>query len=616
MLKKDKRGLIVSMIHKFDGMKENINTRENIFVLVDEAHRTTSGKLGNYLMGALPNAKYIGFTGTPIDKTSRGKSTFITFGEDDNPNGYLDKYSIAESIEDGTTVKLHYTLAPNNMKIDKDLLEKEFLGLKESEGISDLEELNKILEKAVNLKNAIKSKNRIKEIAKFIANHFKNNVEPLGYKAFVVGVDREACVLYKEELDKHLPEYYSKVVISKNHNDEEFIKKHYLTEDEEKRIRKDFISPDKDLKILIVTNKLLTGFDAPVLYCMYLDKPMRDHILLQTIARVNRPYEGEQGMKKPSGLIIDFIGIFDKLEKALAFNYEDITGVVEDIQKLKERFVELIKEGREKYLKSLEGLSREKATEKILKDFMDEDKRKEFYGFYEEISKIYNIVSPDEFLRPYLDDIDIFSKIYRILKEAYEPSIKVNREISKKVEELLRKHTIQSKINVKGDLKIYEIDENTLKKLEESKASDVEKVFNLVISIEKLAKKEGENSPYLISIGEKVTNIMDEYKNRQKTTLETLKELEKLTQDIIKAKKEKEELKIDDTQFSIYKLLEQEGVEDVLELSAKFYEIIKKYLHWKESKEQERELKKELLRISKNSKLNKSILDKLKGLYD
>ncbi|WP_340695721.1 HsdR family type I site-specific deoxyribonuclease [Hydrogenobacter thermophilus] len=616
LLRSDKRGLIVSMIHKFEGMPANLNTRKNIFVLIDEAHRTTSGKLGNYLMGALPNATYIGFTGTPIDKTAHGNSTFLIFGKDDPPHGYLDKYSIAQSIEDGTTVRLHYSLASNELRIDKDLLEKEFLNLKDAEGISDVEELNRILDKAVNLKNAIKSKNRIEKIAKFIAQHFKENVEPLGYKAFVVAVDREACVLYKQELDKHLPEEYSKVVISPFYNDPEEMKKYHLTEEEEKRIRKDFVSPDKNPKILIVTNKLLTGFDAPVLYCMYLDKPMRDHVLLQTIARVNRPYEDEQGRKKPAGLIIDFIGIFDNLEKALAFDSSDIGGIVEDIQKLKERFKELMEEGKRKYLEPLKGLSQSRAMEKILEDFNDEEKRKGFYEFYKEVSRIYDILSPDEFLRPYLADMEVLTKMYRIIKEAYEPSARIDREISKKVEELVRKYVIQSDINIKDGLEVYEIDENILKKLEEERLSDTEKIYNLSISIEKLVEKEGLRLPYLISIGERAKAIMEQYKRRQLSTNQALEEIKKLIEEINRAKLEQAQMKIDDTQFSIYWLLKEKGIEKAKEIAEEFYKVLQKYPYWKTSSEHERAVKKELLNMVKDINLIKEIIDKLKIAYE
>ena len=133
-------------------------------------------------------------------------------------------------------------------------------------------------------------------------SHFRENVEPMGYKAFLVGVDREACALYKEALDRHLPPEYSAVVYTSAQNDEPLLARYQLGEDEEKRVRKAFLKPGEPPKILIVTEKLLTGFDAPILYCMYLDKPMRDHVLLQAIARVNRPYEeeGEPGSRPAS----------------------------------------------------------------------------------------------------------------------------------------------------------------------------------------------------------------------------------------------------------------------------------------------------------------------------
>ncbi|MCX7855897.1 MAG: HsdR family type I site-specific deoxyribonuclease, partial [Anaerolineae bacterium] len=204
LLRQDQRGLIVSTIHKFEGMPANLCTRSNVFVLVDEAHRSTGGDLGNYLMGALPNATYIGFTGTPIDRTAHGQGTFKVFGRDD-PKGYLDKYSIRESIADGTTVPLHYALAPNELRVDRETLDREFLSLAELEGVSDIEDLNRVLDRAVTLRNMLKSPDRMRRIAQFVASHFREKIEPMGYKAFLVAVDREACCRYKEELDRLLP---------------------------------------------------------------------------------------------------------------------------------------------------------------------------------------------------------------------------------------------------------------------------------------------------------------------------------------------------------------------------------------------------------------------------
>ena len=288
LLRSDYRGLIVSMIHKFDKADADMCTRDNVFLLVDEAHRTTSGDLGNYLVAAIPNATMLGFTGTPIDKIAYGKGTFKVFGKDDE-KGYLDKYSIAESIEDGTTLPLNYTLAPNDIRVPREQLEKEFLDLAEAQGISDIEELNKILDRAVNLKTFLKSDDRVDKVARFVSLHFRENVEPLGYKAFLVGVDREACALYKNALDKYLPTEYSAVVYTSAHNDSQLLAEFKLNEDEEKRIRRAFIKRDSQPKILIVTEKLLTGFDAPILYCMYLDKPQCATTLSPTGDRAREP---------------------------------------------------------------------------------------------------------------------------------------------------------------------------------------------------------------------------------------------------------------------------------------------------------------------------------------
>ena len=232
LLKDDYRGIIVTMIHKFHGMPANLNTRSNLYVLIDEAHRTTGGDLGNYLMAGLPNASYVGFTGTPVDKTVYGKGTFKTFGCEDD-RGYLHKFSISDSIEDGTTLPLYYQLAPNEMLVPHETLDAEFLSLAEAEGVADIEELNKVLERAVNLKNFLKGKERIKRVARFVARHYREHVEPLGYKAFLVGVDREACAHYKHALDAEfdklgIPPDYSEVVYTGNNNDSALLKKFHL----------------------------------------------------------------------------------------------------------------------------------------------------------------------------------------------------------------------------------------------------------------------------------------------------------------------------------------------------------------------------------------------------
>lgn len=595
LLLSDKRGLIVSMIHKFEGIPANINTRDNIFVLIDEAHRTTGGKLGNYLMGALPKATYIGFTGTPIDRTTHGSGTFIIFGKDDPPKGYLDKYGILESIEDNTTVPLHYTLAPNELQVDKEVLNKEFLELADAEGISDIEELNKVLEKAVNLRNMLKNRERMTKIALYVADHFKDYVEPMGYKAFVVAVDREACSIYKDLLDKHLPPAYSQVVISAGADDSPELSRHHLSEEEEKRIRKAFRKPDSLPKILIITEKLLTGFDAPILYCMYLDKPMRDHVLLQAIARVNRPYEDEGGRPKSSGFVLDFVGIFDNLEKALAFDSSDIEGVVHDIQVLKERFIDLIEQARSNYLVLIKGQSQDKAVETVLNHFMDEETRHQYYAFFKEISTIYEILSPDAFLRPYLDDFETLTRVYKILREAYDPGITIDREFSRKTAKLVQEHTKSGVI--KPALEVYEINYDTLKKIQESKASDTEKIFNLLKGILRTVIDESNKAPYLISIGEKAEEIVKQFRERQLNTQRTLEEIKRLIEEINQARTEQREKNIKPEIFTIQWLLKKEGITSPEDNANQMKEVFEKFPYWKASEKHESEIRKQLYKI-------------------
>lgn len=594
LLEQDRRGLIVTMIHKFDGIPEKVNMRENIFVLVDEAHRTTGGKLGNYLMGALPNATYLGFTGTPIDKTSYGKGTFITFGKEDPPKGYLDKYSVAESIEDGTTVPLHYSLAPNELQVDREVLEREFLDLAESQGVSDIEELNKVLERAVNLRNMLKNKKRRERVAKYVAKHFKETIEPMGYKAFLVAVDREACALYKKELDKLLPSEYSTVVYSPAHNDPPELAEYHLSETKEKKVRKAFRNPEEMPKILIVTEKLLTGFDAPILYCMYHDKPMRDHVLLQAIARVNRPYENGTGRKKPSGFVLDFVGIFDNLEKALAFDSSDIEGVVHDIDVLKSHFSDMMEEGKRSYLKVISGKKPDKAVEAVLDYFKDEEKRHAFYGFFRSLSDIYEILSPDAFLRPYIEDFETLARMYRILREAYEPGISVDKEFARKTAKLVQRRTKTGAI--KPALEVYEIDENTLKKIEESKATDTEKVFNLLKSILETVRQNMTREPYLISIGERAELVAELYKQRQQNTEQTLKNLKGIIDEINAARKEKAKKKMPMEVFSTYWVLRKMGVDKPEEAATEMGKAFEANPHWKRSEGHERKVRQALYR--------------------
>jgi type I restriction enzyme R subunit len=593
LLRSDYRGLIVSMIHKFDKADADLCTRKNVFVLVDEAHRTTSGDLGNYLVAAVPNATMIGFTGTPIDRIAYGKGTFKVFGKDDE-KGYLDKYSIAESIEDGTTLPLNYTLAPNDIRVPREQLEKEFLDLAEAQGISDIEELNKILDRAVNLKTFLKAEDRVEKVARFVAQHFRENVEPLGYKAFLVAVDREACALYKKALDRYLPPEYSTVVYTSAHNDDEILAQYKLSEDEEKRVRRAFIKRDSLPKILIVTEKLLTGFDAPVLYCMYLDKPMRDHTLLQAIARVNRPYEDEEGIKKPAGYVLDFVGIFEKLESALAFDSDVVGSAIQNIDVLKTRFVVLMEQSRP-FLELCVGPIDDKAVERAIEVFEDKERRESFYKLFQELETLYEIISPDVFLRPYIEDYGKLSALYQIVVNAFSKKVALIRDLMKKTEDLVKRSAIGTGLDTV--MKPVRIDENTLKALKSSDGGEPPKVINLGKSLLATIKEEGEQQPYLIPISERTEAILEAYDDRQLSTQSALEQLARLMEEYLQAKREREKTGFDINTFTLFWLLKQAGAPDPGGLAPMVEAAFRKHPNFRDNVAEERQLKAELYKL-------------------
>jgi type I restriction enzyme, R subunit len=606
----DYRGIVVTMIHKFRDMPANINLRRNIFVLIDEAHRTTGGDLGTFLLAGLPNASYIGFTGTPIDKTAYGRGTFKTFGGEDD-KGYLHKYSIAESIEDGTTLPLYYNVAPNEMLVPHELMEREFLSLAEAEGIADIEELNRILDRAVNLKNFLKGRERIKKVAQYVADHYRQNVEPLGYKAFLVAVDREACALYKEALDVILPAEYSAVVYTGTNNDPAHMKKWHLDEKQERQIRKSFSKLDELPKILIVTEKLLTGYDAPILYAMYLDKPMRDHTLLQAVARVNRPYENErEEMVKPHGFVLDFVGIFDKLEKALAFDSDEVNAIVKDIALLKQLFKAKIESKAPTYLALITQAFNDKDVDNLIEHFRDKDRRKEFFKEYKEIEMLYEIISPDAFLRPYIADYTTLSSIYIVIRNAYAKNVYVDRAFQKKTNELVQRHINTSQIASAGDF--MEIGSDTIDLIKQQKSGDGTKVINLIRSIEKTAE-ENSDDPFLIALGERAKAVQESYEDRQTATSDALDELLNAVRQDVQRRREQAARGLDGLSYFVLCKLNDESVKNADAVCKKVFEAFVEFPNWRRSQNQLRELRQ---KVTFAIYAEEDDLDKVSALVD
>jgi len=554
LLASDYRGLIVTTIHKFDRIPKHLNTRHNIVVLIDEAHRSQEGDLATYMRAALPNAFYFGFTGTPIDRGIIGRGTFETFGRPD-PDGYQDKYGIDESIEDGTTVPLYYTLTPTELRLDRQTLEDEFFRVVEDAGIASIEELNRLLDKADKLKAVLKAPNRVDKIAAHIARHYQENVEPLGFKAFVVAVDREACALYKEALDRHLPSEYSRVVYTPYHKDGDLMRQHHMDDAEEKRVRKAFRAPDELPKILIVTQKLLTGYDAPVLYAMYLDKPLKDHTLLQAIARVNRPYPD-----KESGLIVDYIGVFEDLQRALAFDLATISKGLIDLERLKERFVDLLL-ATQAAIAPINLSDDPGRPARIIDHFFDAERRESFTSLFKELQTAYEILSPDPFLRDYLDDYALIVQVYQVVYNYFNPEAerrRVQRELLRKTDALIRKHVEASP--VVDTLPLYPINRDIANVVKADNVSDRVKVTNLYRSLIIHIEQYQQEQPYLISIGERVEVVIQRLRDRQISVEAALEQLGDLAEEAVTAEAQQAESDLTRGEFALYWVLKGQGV--------------------------------------------------------
>ena len=553
LLDADFRGLIISMIHKFEAVRKDSCQRDNVYVFIDEAHRSVAKDLGTYLMAAVPKATIIGFTGTPIAQTSQGEGTFKIFGAQDEL-GYLDKYSIAESIADETTLPIKHVMAPSTMTVPADRLDKEFFALAESEGVTDVEELNKVLDRAVGLRTFLTADDRIEKVAAFVAEHFKESVLPLGYKAFLVAVNREACAKYKRALDKLLPPSFSVPVYTENAADaidRPLVAELQLSPEREEDVRLLFKKPAEDPKILIVTDKLLTGYDAPPLYCLYLDKPMRDDVLLQSIARVNRPYVDANGVQKRVGLVVDFVGVLRELKKALQFDSSDVSGVIEDLDVLLQDFQQKIAQAERDYLDAGEGGSADERLERLVYGrFLAPEARKAFFEAYKEIEALWEILSPSPELRDHIATYKHLSQLYAAVRNAYADKVGFVADLAYKTRRLIEGGATQEGL---GRLtKSVTFDVKTLESLRGEKGSDEGKVFNLVRGLQQEIDEDAATAPVLQPLKDRAERILKDLEERKTTGLAAMDLLAQLAAEKEAALKTARESGLAARAFAIY----------------------------------------------------------------
>ena len=504
-----------------------MNPRDNIIVMVDEAHRTQEGDLGEKMRIALPNAFFFGLTGTPINRID--KNTFATFGAEEDRTGYMSRYSFSDSIRDGATLPLHFEPVPVELHVDKDKLDREFESMTDEAGLSK-EEKNE-LSRRVNMKAIMYNPARIRKVCEHIAKHFKEKIEPNGYKGQVVVYDRECCLMYKEVLDELLGEEASTIVMDTNNDKEDRYKKYRRDRDAEGKVLDTFRDPASPLKLVIVTAKLLTGFDAPILQAMYLDKPMKDHTLLQAICRTNRTYD--QG--KTHGLIVDYIGIFDDVARALDFDENSMRKIITNIEEIKKQLPALLRKclsyfmGVDRTIEGWEGLM---AAQECLPTNKEKDA---FAADYRVLNRAWDALSPDGFLNAYKTDYQWLSRVYESVKPTDGRGGLIWASLGAKTIELVHQNLTVGEADEDMDILAMDADliDEFLEKQKDLKKTTKKVEINLVAKIMKHTK-----DPKFIKLGEKLETLREKHEQGLLTSIEFLKLLLELAKEAAQAEKE------------------------------------------------------------------------------
>ncbi|MDO4179545.1 MAG: HsdR family type I site-specific deoxyribonuclease [Phascolarctobacterium sp.] len=524
--KGDQRKILITTIFKFGDITETLSQRDNIILMVDEAHRTQEGNLGEKMRLALPNAFFFGLTGTPINKLD--KNTFRTFGALEDRSGYMSRYSFADSIRDGATLPLNFEPVPVELHVNKEVVNEEFDRMTQNAGLTKEEKSD--LAKRVRMEAIMKSPERIAKVCEHIANHFLTKIDPNGFKGQVVCYDRECCLLYKKELDKFLGEYATTIVMDTNNDKADKYKAWRRDKDQEAKVLDDFRDPNHPLKLVIVTSKLLTGFDAPVLQVMYLDKPMKDHTLLQAICRTNRVY----GKYKTNGLIVDYIGIFDDVAKALNFDEKSVQTVITNIEQVK-------KELPGKMAKCLEyfyGVDRTKDDWEALveaQECLPTDNDKDAFGAdYRVLNKIWNVLSPDLCLVPYKYDYKWLSKVYESIKPADNRGALIWQALGAKTIELVHENISVDEVKTTKDEDILEMDAEIIEKFIEKKGE--KGIKKLEIDLVARIRQHGDNDKF-IELGERLEELREKHAQGLISSVEFLKALLELAHDVVAAEK-------------------------------------------------------------------------------
>ena len=645
-LKQDSRQLLITTIFKFDEVEidennsEGLNPRDNIIVLVDEAHRTQEGSLADKMRWALPNAFFFGLTGTPISGLER--NTFKLFGAPNDPGRYLNRYSYKQSIRDEATLPVKFEPRLVELLIDRETIDQEFEELAKQNDLSD-EEKNFISQKAGKLANLLKAPKRITAIADDIAEHYRTHVEPKQLKGIVVVYDRDAVVrmyyLLAERFGKDAVEAVMNISQGaiEDETDEtgkpkkiapDWLKWRKLELPVEKKDFKRwqgidgnpevqealldrYRDPADPLKIIVVTSKLLTGFDAPICYCMYLDKPLRDHTLLQAMCRTNRLYNDI----KKHGLIIDYLGVFENVANALDYDPKEIEGVVESVEAFKKLFPAAMQKcldyfpGVERTIEGYEGLI---AAQDCL---MGNEKKDAYASQFNVLKRFWEAISPDNYLNQYRRDYRWLAQVYESIKPVGGVGSLLWESLGPETIKIIHEHTDIDRI--RDDIDELVMDAESVFELPEEERIKKAKKLNLSL----MGKIRGKNDPRFEELGKRLERLKEKYEAGVLNSLEWLKELLDVARDMVHIENETNEKVIPDDKQALTEIFLEVKSDTTPQIVANIVEDIDKIVKatrfdgWQNNHGGQREIQKVLRQTLFKYKLHKEqeLFDKAYG---
>ena len=599
LLAQDVRKVLITTIHKFGEAGGRLNERSNIVVMVDEAHRTQEGDLGRKMRDALPNAFLFGLTGTPINRADR--NTYWAFGADEDEKGYMSRYSFQDSIRDRATLPLHFEAPEVKLKIDR---ARHRRGVPGDHGIAERAGPGRPGQTrgedgCAGQEPRADPRRRQPRRAPLPVARWSRTASRRSWWSSIASA---ACST-RSAMDELIDPEASAIVMTTAPGDPQEWRQHVRDKDAEEKLLDRFRDPADPLNFVIVTSKLLTGFDAPILQVMYLDKPMRDHNLLQAICRTNRTF----GQEKTHGLIVDYIGIFDDVARALDFDEKAVQQVVSNIDELRKTLPVQVQAclaffpGVDRSVGGYEGLM---AAQQCLPN---NDVRDKFASNYIVLGAIWEALSPDVCLSPYERDYRWLTMVYESVKPPSGNGKLLWHALGAKTVELINRNVHVEAI--RDDLDTLVLDTDLLEKILHDADADRKGREIEIHLMARLRKHLG--NPAFVALGERLERIKERHEQGFTTSLQFLKEILELAKDVVEAERQaspvEERDRAKEALTELFAEAKSQNTHIIVErIVADIDEIVKKvrFPDWQHTSQGERLVQKELRRTLLKYKLH------------